>query len=304
MKNTWNPNTLITLAEDFDIPVLTLADQTAIPKERIEHILQGSVEPKASDLVKLAQFFGVSVDYLCGMIKHEIPSGIKNWEEQLLKDASEHYYNELAPLNHNGRYAIRRMLGDFNVSTQRVIRMKYYFGYSDLHIAEILGISTKDVEATIRWCLGRLLSEGQLTKLVLEKKKKVSDKEAVLDTEIARLEEKKRKLEALRQEVNELKDQLPASATTDDDINPTKEIDFSSIKLEHLGIAAQGYNSLRRKGFETVGEVIDFIKKSSHKTAEEALVTEVQLFGRKSYQNFRDCLIRKYGFFLEKCMMG
>ena len=71
-----------------------LADKLEISELNIELYLTSTLEPTTSVLVKLADYFDVSLDYLLGRSEHMdgmTPIGLRARENELLKNLDEHF---------------------------------------------------------------------------------------------------------------------------------------------------------------------------------------------------------------------
>ena len=72
------------LREDMDLRQSDLAKATGIDQRTISNYETGKTVPDAYALIKLADFFGVSIDYLVGRNKHDFSSEPK--KIQLIND--------------------------------------------------------------------------------------------------------------------------------------------------------------------------------------------------------------------------
>lgn len=64
-------NRIRDLREDRDLRQSDLAEQTGIDQRTISNYETGKTSPDAYALIKLADFFGVSIDYLVGRVKYD-----------------------------------------------------------------------------------------------------------------------------------------------------------------------------------------------------------------------------------------
>ncbi len=67
-------NRIRDLREDKDLRQSDLAEATGIDQRTISNYETGKTSPDAYALIKLADFFGVSIDYLVGRTKHDFSS--------------------------------------------------------------------------------------------------------------------------------------------------------------------------------------------------------------------------------------
>ncbi len=64
-------NRIRDLREDRDLRQSDLAERTGIDQRTISNYETGKTSPDAYALIKLADFFGVSIDYLVGRVKYD-----------------------------------------------------------------------------------------------------------------------------------------------------------------------------------------------------------------------------------------
>lgn len=64
-------NRIRDLREDRDLRQSDLAERTGIDQRTISNYETGKTLPDAYALIKLADFFGVSIDYLVGRVKYD-----------------------------------------------------------------------------------------------------------------------------------------------------------------------------------------------------------------------------------------
>lgn len=84
-------NRIRDLREDMDLRQSDLAEATGIDQRTISNYETGKTAPDAYALIKLADFFGVSVDYLLGRVSHDFSNDQKRKKliEQIQKDLDE-----------------------------------------------------------------------------------------------------------------------------------------------------------------------------------------------------------------------
>lgn len=70
-------NRIRDLREDMDLRQSDLAEKTGIDQRTISNYETGKTSPDAYALIKLADFFGVSIDYLVGRIKYDYSTNEK-----------------------------------------------------------------------------------------------------------------------------------------------------------------------------------------------------------------------------------
>ncbi|MBQ8374366.1 MAG: helix-turn-helix transcriptional regulator [Clostridia bacterium] len=70
-------NRIRDLREDMDLRQSDLAEKTGIDQRTISNYETGKTLPDAYALIKLADFFGVSIDYLVGRVKHDYSTNEK-----------------------------------------------------------------------------------------------------------------------------------------------------------------------------------------------------------------------------------
>ena len=64
-------NRIKDLREDRDLRQIDLANATGIDQRTISNYETGRSNPDCDALIRLADFFGVSIDYLVGRVKHD-----------------------------------------------------------------------------------------------------------------------------------------------------------------------------------------------------------------------------------------
>ena len=84
-------NRIRDLREDMDLRQSDLAEKTGIDQRTISNYETGKTAPDAYSLIKLADFFGVSIDYLVGRVKHDYSTSEKRIQtiEQIQKQLDE-----------------------------------------------------------------------------------------------------------------------------------------------------------------------------------------------------------------------
>ncbi len=84
-------NRIRDLREDLDMRQSDLAEKTGIDQRTISNYETGKTSPDAYALIKLADFFGVSIDYLVGRVKHDYSTTDKKIQliEQIQKQLDE-----------------------------------------------------------------------------------------------------------------------------------------------------------------------------------------------------------------------
>ena len=70
-------NRIRDLREDRDLRQSDLAEKTGIDQRTISNYETGKTAPDAYALIKLADFFDVSIDYLIGRVKHDYSTNDK-----------------------------------------------------------------------------------------------------------------------------------------------------------------------------------------------------------------------------------
>ncbi|MBQ8309125.1 MAG: helix-turn-helix transcriptional regulator [Clostridia bacterium] len=70
-------NRIRDLREDMDMRQSDLAEKTGIDQRTISNYETGKTSPDAYALIKLADFFDVSIDYLIGRVKHDYSTSDK-----------------------------------------------------------------------------------------------------------------------------------------------------------------------------------------------------------------------------------
>ncbi len=84
-------NRIRDLREDMDLRQSDLAKKTGIDQRTISNYETGKTSPDAYALIKLADFFGVSIDYLIGRVKYDYSTAEKKTQiiEQIKKQLEE-----------------------------------------------------------------------------------------------------------------------------------------------------------------------------------------------------------------------
>ena len=70
-------NRIRDLREDMDLRQSDLAEKTGIDQRTISNYETGKTTPDSFALIKLADFFGVSIDYLVGRVQHDYSTNEK-----------------------------------------------------------------------------------------------------------------------------------------------------------------------------------------------------------------------------------
>lgn len=73
-------NRIRDLREDMDLRQCDLAAKTGIDQRTISNYETGKTSPDAYALIKLADFFGVSIDYLVGRVKYDYSTAEKRMQ--------------------------------------------------------------------------------------------------------------------------------------------------------------------------------------------------------------------------------
>ena len=73
-------NRIKDLREDMDLRQSDLAKATGIDQRTISNYETGKTKPDSDALIKLADFFNVSIDYLVGRVPFNTPNDPNRWE--------------------------------------------------------------------------------------------------------------------------------------------------------------------------------------------------------------------------------
>ena len=73
-------NRIKDLREDRDLRQIDLAEATGIDQRTISNYESGKTNPDSEALIRLADFFGVSIDYLVGRVEYNVYNSEKRRE--------------------------------------------------------------------------------------------------------------------------------------------------------------------------------------------------------------------------------
>ena len=84
-------NRIRDLREDMDLRQSDLAEKTGIDQRTISNYETGKTLPDSDALIKLADFFGVSIDYLVGRVRYDFYGASKRNKliEQMQQELEE-----------------------------------------------------------------------------------------------------------------------------------------------------------------------------------------------------------------------
>ncbi len=147
--NRWNSTRFKELMAEFNASPTDISKLTDIPLDRVKQLSKGLVKPDVEELMNIADYFCVSLDYLCGKSDARLnPNFNPNWEERFLLDVTE-AYTEIYPLSEKAKYIIHRVIGDCYTRKQQVVWLTYARGLTIPEVANILKIKEERVKATL-----------------------------------------------------------------------------------------------------------------------------------------------------------
>ena len=88
----WNPENLKTLIEKAEVTVEDFAESCDISKSSMRYYLRGAAIPSINKIIKMADFFAVPLDYICGRCSLEEVNAIEsNYQENFRILRKENY---------------------------------------------------------------------------------------------------------------------------------------------------------------------------------------------------------------------
>lgn len=102
------------LREQKHISQVALATRVGCSQNTISKIENGECDPRGSLLTELANFFGVSVDYLMGLSEHKYTEESNQRYGQKINNGTE-YMEKYIRLSENSREAINILLDQLSV---------------------------------------------------------------------------------------------------------------------------------------------------------------------------------------------
>lgn len=311
-KVGWDPSNLKEVLSKSGLSYKQVSEVTGIPLATISQCLSGRIVPNVSAVTTLADYFGVSVDYLCG--REPLPEEF-NLNFMLLRradyEATLQHRQDIAPL---GRY------GDAPWPYNLLDDIVCHSGWTSHKTEEDFwdAVITPDQEAALTYLLSSTFPERTQTMLRLYYKEEWTldtvGKEVGLTRERVRqvlaravrqlrhpsrfkmlvygldgyerfsaIRQKVRELEIEEDRVDELEKELIRrrmylEATLQEvpvpETVPKPSKSVWDITLEEMDLSVRSFNCLRRAGCQNISDVC--------KVASEGSLLKVQNFGRRS----------------------
>lgn len=313
------------LIEKSGVAVYKVAEAVDISPSYLRMILRGETAPTYTVVLWLANFFCVSMDYICGRVdmeneydfseirRHAYEDYIKSRNKcdcntQKILGRSKRSENDMvcstAPWPYN---LVEDILGhecDFVITDDQVMGLNYVINLLSERESFILrehymnDVSVSDIASTMWNCtvsyayqvLHKALRKCGSSSMIRFFKegivaKKLNDDHRIL---VKTLEMENEKLELMIKETQGMveKEQIRAEDCAK---MPGMLIDILTLPIEELYFSPRLYHCLKRSGLDTVSEVLAF-----EKTDEVGLMS-LRNFGRKTYMELRAKFL-KFGY--------
>lgn len=170
-KVGWDPSRVKEVLSEADISYSQLSEATGISHATLSQCLSGRMVPNVSLLMTIADYFGVSVDYLCGVGEHPEDFGKRYMQFRRLDyEATYKRRQGLAPSDRFGEAPYPYNLLDDVIYKSGYEKYKSEDGYWD-------GLLTPGQEEALQYILDRFLSEKErvVIKLYYEEGRSLED---------------------------------------------------------------------------------------------------------------------------------
>ena len=278
-KYKWNPARLALLMEESNVTVKSMCDAMGITYKSINDYLHGRARPNLQNLIKMADFFAVPLDYLMGRCSEkDIQAVVENFRPNFesLQHASYEMY-----------LTIKAKYGIFYAPADGYLSPWPYNLVENIFQEPCQEVLTEDQIEGLNMALASLYGNEKDILCMLYKESKTLDQVGCLygvgRERIRQIAAKAvRKLRhpsrsnmikmgcTLYQKnsyITKLQLQLDCAeravllAQQDwIDSHPDESLD---VPLEHLGLSVRIYNALKRAGVNTLSNVIDLLNKET-----------------------------------------
>lgn len=266
-----------------------------IPQPTFQNVMQGRTMPALDFVMKIADFFGVSVDYLVGRCDTEGRQGEYDFEEIRLESYERYLRHKrtesslrvhIARANADGYEApwpynlAEEIIGEpfpcvmtrdqkeglveaskhLSEREQEFIWLYYKCGYTLAEIGEKYSLGAERIRQIIAQSV-RKMRHSRLANMV-----QYGYSGVMLRGENARLEKENRELE---ERVAALKERIEENTELCDEMSRQLEegighsvVDLPTldISLEELDLSVRAFNCLRRAGCDTVGDIVKLVR--------------------------------------------
>lgn len=256
---SWSRNRLAFLMERVGISEKELSEKTGVSVPSIANYMNGRGNPTVANIIKLADFFNIPMDFLIGRCSED--------EENLIK---ENFYRRYAEgrkelfEKHCFEQGLESRPGTVIVDVSKIERPWPYNLMYDT-CGEIAFFS-KDHEAGLNEALSRLSSEERDVIISRYKNgislREIGDKYGVTRERIRQIEEKTvKKLSVCGTMDLILYGAKEAENRKKEAMLNKRKASVRIIPLEKAGLSNRSYHALIKAGADTVGDLIDIAEK-------------------------------------------
>ena len=295
MKKVWTPDILNTLIKESGKSVDTVAEDAGIGKSTLKFILAKRYPPSVDALIALADYFGVTTDFLCGRVpENELPdiqAAFPQYFTGLVRCAYEKSfkgkprkitagylsvwpYNLLDDIfldpvsfvvNEDQMNGLMTAIDTLTPRERELLLLCYKDGNSFIEIGKAICLTNQRVSQIVHKAIRKLRHPARIH-LILDG---VNGSQAV-DEERGLISNQKRKLIQERMELEKLKEECKTIAGQKEELEQEKielleklnAIDplDAPLDLSELNLSVRSFNCLWRAKFKTMRELLDCAK--------------------------------------------
>ena len=297
VEKKWSPDILNKLIKASGKTYDQIAADAGIGRSTLNKIINHWYPPSADILIALANYFGVTVDLLCGQVSDEaladilivypeyftgllrcsyekslesiprkIPAGyISIWPYNLLDDVFQEPVSFVMTDDRiDGLYNALDMLSD---REKEWTILSYRDGKANTEIAEMYGRSSNRVMQVLHKAIRKLRHPAR-KRLIMDGvngSREIAEEREMISDQKRKLIQERMELEGLRKDVEDLRNRPP--------LPPLDPLD-AHLNIAELDLSVRSFNCLMRADFKTMRELLN--------CAAEGNLPRIRNFGVKS----------------------
>ncbi len=308
---TWISEALIELIEESCLTVPLVAEGTDISVSALRKYVKGEAFPSIRELIAIANFFAVPLDFLVGRCdretsikvlsdygKHFMKLRLAPWEAYLTgrnrtvlqtKVEAPWPYNLLDELMKPNRWeepvtsdqldGLKQSLELLTDCEREAVLLYYRDGLNLVKIGEEFGLTRERIRQIISKGINKLLQPGILRCIRLGVQGAELESEAIqhyndLKKNISKLEARQRELTILVNNLEMIVERKKKEETENKGVARKTDGILEDIRIEELELSARSFNCMKRSGVSTLGNLIQL--------AESGKMLKVRNFGNQS----------------------
>lgn len=297
-KVDWDPSNLIEVISKSGLSHRQVSDVTGVPLATLNMILSRRILPNASALLSFADYFGVSVDYLCG--REPLPDGFGEdfmmlrrldyaatflhrrdlapkdrygeapWPYNILDDVvcgsgwgrdkgPDDYWD--APVTPDQEAALTYLLSTmFPERTQKVLRLYYKEGGTLETVSKEVGLTRERVRQILAKAVRQLRHPSRFKMLVYGLDG--YERFCAIRQKALELEREEKEVDDLEKELIRRRFYIESALEVTPDVRDTKERSKYpwDVGIADMGLSVRPHNCLVRAGCNTLSDVCELAK--------------------------------------------